>query len=68
MVNTLTSVRPQVQRLQDNLGTVIVGKHEAIQLVLVLISLHAAIFTIKTLPAEMTAEIEAGSFSTHRKI
>ena len=35
MVNTLTSVRPPVQRLQDNLGTVIVGKHEAIQLVLV---------------------------------
>lgn len=68
MVNTLTSVRPQVQRLQDNLGTVIVGKHEAIQLVLValLAGGHALLEDVpgvgKTLLAKSLARSIDGQF------
>lgn len=68
MVNTLTSVRPPVQRLQDNLGTVIVGKHEAIQLVLValLSGGHALLEDVpgvgKTLLAKSLARSIDGQF------
>ena len=68
MVNTLTSIRPPVQRLQDNLGTVIVGKHEAIQLVLValLSGGHALLEDVpgvgKTLLAKSLARSIDGQF------
>ncbi len=68
MVNTLASVRPQLQRLQDNLGTTIVGKHEAIQLVLValLSGGHALLEDVpgvgKTLLAKSLARSIDGQF------
>ncbi|WP_299414479.1 MoxR family ATPase [Acaryochloris sp. IP29b_bin.148] len=68
MVNTLASTRPQLQRLLDNLGTTIVGKQDAIQLVLValLSGGHALLEDVpgvgKTLLAKSLARSIDGQF------
>lgn len=68
MTKTVANVRPQLQTLRDNLSTTIVGKHEAIQLVLValLAGGHALLEDVpgvgKTLLAKSLARSIDGQF------